>query len=108
MHMIHGGRSRISKIRECTEAYRGRMQKESPQKLFESICEESSMAEYKKNPMFMRSVISDLSRLNQEKMCIRDRNLKPCVYKLWKHVKVRPRTFCRTVRRVAGTGKVKS
>ena len=35
------------------------------------------------------------------------KNLKPCVYKLWKHVKVRPRTFCRTVRRVAGTGKVK-
>ena len=35
-------------------------------------------------------------------------NLKPCVYKLWKHVKVQPRTFCRTVRRVAGTGKVKS
>ena len=21
-------------------------------------------------------------------------NLKPCVYKLWEHVKVRPRTFC--------------
>ena len=34
-------------------------------------------------------------------------NLKPCVYKLWKHVKVQPRTFCRTVRRVAGAGKVK-
>ena len=34
-------------------------------------------------------------------------NLKPCVYKLWEHVKVRPRTFCRTVRRVAATGKVK-
>ena len=34
-------------------------------------------------------------------------NLKPCVYKLWKHVKVRPRTFCRTVRRVADAGKVK-
>ena len=34
-------------------------------------------------------------------------NLKPCVYKLWEHVKVRPRTFCRTVRRVARTGKVK-
>ena len=34
-------------------------------------------------------------------------NLKPCVYKLWEHVKVQPRTFCRTVRRVAGTGKVK-
>jgi hypothetical protein len=34
-------------------------------------------------------------------------NLKPCVYKLWKHVKVQPRTFCRTVRRVTLTGKVK-
>ena len=34
-------------------------------------------------------------------------NLKPCVYKLWKHDKVRPRTFCRTVRRVTLTGKVK-
>ena len=34
-------------------------------------------------------------------------NLKPCVYKLWEHVKVRPRTFCRTVRRVAVAGKVK-
>ena len=34
-------------------------------------------------------------------------NLKPCVYKLWEHVKVQPRTFCRTVRRVAGAGKVK-
>ena len=34
-------------------------------------------------------------------------NLKPCVYKLWKHVKVQPRTFCRTVRRVADAGKVK-
>ena len=34
-------------------------------------------------------------------------NLKPCVYKLWKHGKVQPRTFCRTVRRVADTGKVK-
>ena len=34
-------------------------------------------------------------------------NLKPCVYKLWDHVKVGPRTFCRTVRRVADTGKVK-
>ena len=34
-------------------------------------------------------------------------NLKPCVYKLWKHVKVRPRTFCRTVRRAAVAGKVK-
>ena len=31
------------------------------------------------------------------------------VYKrqLWKHVKVQPRTFCRTVRRVADAGKVK-
>ena len=34
-------------------------------------------------------------------------NLKPCVYKLWKHVKVRPRTFCRTVRRVTLAGEVK-
>ena len=34
-------------------------------------------------------------------------NLKPCVYKLWEHVKVRPRTFCRTVRRVTRAGKVK-
>ena len=34
-------------------------------------------------------------------------NLKPCVYKLWKHVKVQPRTFCRTVRRVTLAGKVK-
>ena len=34
-------------------------------------------------------------------------NLKPCVYKLWKDVKVRPRTFCRTVRRVTFTGVVK-
>ena len=34
-------------------------------------------------------------------------NLKPCVYKLWEHVKVQPRTFCRTVRRVADAGKVK-
>ena len=34
-------------------------------------------------------------------------NLKPCVYKLWKHVKVQPRTFCRTVRRVADAGEVK-
>ena len=36
-------------------------------------------------------------------------NLKPCVYKLWfiylnEDV---PRTFCRTVRRVAATGEVK-
>ena len=34
-------------------------------------------------------------------------NLKPCVYKLWNYVKVGPRTFCRTVRRVAGAGEVK-
>ena len=34
-------------------------------------------------------------------------NLKPCVYKLWEDVKVRPRTFCRTVRRVTFTGVVK-
>ena len=34
-------------------------------------------------------------------------NLKPCVYKLWNYVKVGPRTFCRTVRRVAFTGEVK-
>ena len=34
-------------------------------------------------------------------------NLKPYVYNLWKHVKVRPRTFCRTVRRVTLTGEVK-
>ena len=36
-------------------------------------------------------------------------NLKPCVYNLWKHdvYHVRPRTFCRTVRRVTLTGKVK-
>ena len=34
-------------------------------------------------------------------------NLKPCVYKLWEHVKVQPRTFCRTVRRVMMSGKVK-
>ena len=34
-------------------------------------------------------------------------NLKPCVYKLWEHVKVRPRTFCRTVRRVTDAGEVK-
>ena len=34
-------------------------------------------------------------------------NLKPCVYKLWNHYKVEPRTFCRTVRRVALAGKVK-
>ena len=36
-------------------------------------------------------------------------NLKPCVYKRWKHYlkEVRPRTFCRTVRRVAAGGEVK-
>ena len=36
-------------------------------------------------------------------------NLKPCVYKLWNiYLKEdEPRTFCRTVRRVAATGKVK-
>ena len=34
-------------------------------------------------------------------------NLKPCVYKLWDCVKAGPRTFCRTVRRVAGAGEVK-
>ena len=36
-------------------------------------------------------------------------NLKPCVYKLWfTHLyEGVPRTFCRTVRRVAATGKVK-
>ena len=34
-------------------------------------------------------------------------NLKPYVYKLWKHVKVQPRTFCRTVRRVTLAGEVK-
>ena len=34
-------------------------------------------------------------------------NLKPCVYKLWNHIQVEPRTFCRTVRRVADAGKVK-
>jgi hypothetical protein len=34
-------------------------------------------------------------------------NLKPYVYNLWKHVKVQPRTFCRTVRRVTLTGEVK-
>ena len=35
-------------------------------------------------------------------------NLKPCVYKLWNYFKVGPRTFCRTVRRVAVSGEVKS
>ena len=34
-------------------------------------------------------------------------NLKPCAYKHSKHVKVRCRTFCRTVRRVIVTGKIK-
>ena len=34
-------------------------------------------------------------------------HLKPCVYKLWNHEKVEPRTFCRTVRRVALAGEVK-
>ena len=34
-------------------------------------------------------------------------NLKPCVYKLWDTIKGGPRTFCRTVRRVADAGKVK-
>ena len=34
-------------------------------------------------------------------------NLKPCVYKLWERFKAQPRTFCRTVRRVAGSGEVK-
>ena len=35
-------------------------------------------------------------------------NLKPCVYKLWNYYeKVGPRTFCRTVRRVAVSGEVK-
>ena len=63
--MIHEGLSRISKLRRCTEGYRGRMGEESTHRLFELICEESNMAEYKKNPLFMRSVMSDLSRLNQ-------------------------------------------
>ena len=34
-------------------------------------------------------------------------NLKPCVYKHTKHVKVRCGTFCRTVRRVIVCSKVK-
>ena len=34
-------------------------------------------------------------------------NLKPCVYKLWNCIKAGPRTFCRTVRRVADAGEVK-
>ena len=34
-------------------------------------------------------------------------NLKPYVYKQTEHVKVRCRTFCRTVRRVILYGKVK-
>ena len=35
------------------------------------------------------------------------KNLKPYVYKQIEHVKVRYRTFCRTVRRVILYGKVK-
>ena len=35
------------------------------------------------------------------------KNLKPYVYKQTKHVNVRCRTFCRTVRRVILYGKVK-
>ena len=35
------------------------------------------------------------------------KNLKPYVYKQTKHVKVRCRTFCRTVRRVILYGKIK-
>ena len=35
------------------------------------------------------------------------KNLKPYVYKQIEHVKVRYRTFCRTVRRVIVYGKVK-
>ena len=34
-------------------------------------------------------------------------NLKPCVYKQIEHVKVRYRTFCRTVRRVYVGSEVK-
>ena len=35
-------------------------------------------------------------------------NLKPYVYKLWNtYIRGEPRTFCRTVRRVVFTGKVK-
>ena len=34
-------------------------------------------------------------------------NLKPYVYKQSKHIKVRRRTFCRTVRRVIVCGEVK-
>ena len=35
-------------------------------------------------------------------------NLKPCVYKQWEHgFKVRPRTFCRTGRRVTLCSEVK-
>ncbi len=36
-------------------------------------------------------------------------NLKPCVYKLWNIYlnEDEPRTFCRTVRRVTESGKVK-
>ena len=36
-----------------------------------------------------------------------EKNLKPYVYKLIEHVNVRYRTFCRTVRRVYVTSKVK-
>ena len=36
-----------------------------------------------------------------------EKNLKPYVYKQTKHVNVRCRTFCRTVRRVIVYGKVK-
>lgn len=60
--VIHDGLLRISKIRERTEAHRGQMQEGSHQELFELICEESNLTEYKKNPLFMRSVMSDLSR----------------------------------------------
>ena len=35
------------------------------------------------------------------------KNLKPYVYKQWKHGLVRPRTFCRTDRRVTLTSEVK-
>jgi len=66
MLMIHDGLSRISKVREHTELYRGRIGEESTQEIFDLICEKSNMTEYKENPLFMRSVMSDLSRLNQE------------------------------------------
>ena len=36
-----------------------------------------------------------------------EKNLKPYVYKLIKHINVRYRTFCRTVRRVYVTSEVK-